>query len=420
VKTILIIDTQWIGHIPMYHFVLVSRLLALNYRVISISPKPDKAASAVGAPSPQDKIYFSKIAIDQKSDTKAADRAIAWWERCRREVGAAVKATGWTPDLVFFPGIETNIISRELTGEAVERLFPYNWAGLYLTPKYLRKSFIGFRYKKLFRKDRFFQARNCIGVAVLDENVVERLAPLVAPTKIFVMPDFTNTELPSQTDPLPDLLAKIKAKSGDRKIIGFVGEISKRKGVTTLIDVATLAKKYNKDWFFIFTGAFNERNNNATEFPFIKNKIERAPDNCFFHLQRIEKESDFNGVINTCDVVFAGYEKFYHSSNLITKAAAFQKPIVVSQGYCMQERIDKFKLGLAIPENDPESAYAAISALLKGEDFSHRSLIPEDKAYASLQSLDRLDEFLENLISAAQNKKGPQTYLQALLTKSSF
>ena len=82
-------------------------------------------------------------------------------------------------------------------GHVVDQIFPYKWIGLYLTPKYLRKPFLKFLHKRIFRKDRFFEAKNCAAVAVLDEGVVPRLQNVLSHQKILVMPDFTSTEINS-------------------------------------------------------------------------------------------------------------------------------------------------------------------------------------------------------------------------------
>jgi len=41
-KTLVVIDTFWIGHIPTYHKIIVERLLYLGHRVISVSQKPEE------------------------------------------------------------------------------------------------------------------------------------------------------------------------------------------------------------------------------------------------------------------------------------------------------------------------------------------------------------------------------------------
>ncbi|MDZ4676572.1 MAG: glycosyltransferase [Oligoflexia bacterium] len=420
-KTLVVIDTFWIGHIPTYHKIIVERLLYLGHRVISVSQKPEELQQwarikgfnienvkfrKISNESKDQQIsnalkeqrFFSKILkFTHKLPMKYFKQSVSWWMICRTSIENAVLETGWVPDLVFFPGIEPNIISKILTGALVDQIFPYKWFGLYLTPKYLRKPFLKFLHKRLFRKDRFFHSKNCISIAVLDEGIVNRLESIFTSKKILVMPDVSFTEVSGQVSLLDQQLIE---KARGRKIIGLVGEISKRKGIITLINVANMAIEKNKDYYFAFIGPLNALNNNKEDLLDLQKIIAKAPENCFFHLERVPDERVFNDLICRCDIIFAAYEKFYHSSNILTKAAFFQRPVVVSDGYCMSERTRKFDLGICVPEKNPSSCFQAIESLLQGKDLSGRKLNPQYKSYSSLHSLEKFDSFLEKVIGS--------------------
>ena len=63
-------------------------------------------------------------------------------------------------------------------------------------------------------------------------------------------------------------------------------------------------------------------------------------------------QRQFYALHSVCDILFGVYHQFAHSSGLLTKAAFFQKPVIVSKGYCMEERVRKYHLGLVVDEGD--------------------------------------------------------------------
>jgi len=398
VKTIVVLDSLWIGHIPTYHRILVERLLSLGHRVISISPKPQNLKWEIKDPKKDDYVFLKEFTeeVRLESGVNHFERSVRWWKNCNGNVESAVKATHWQPDLVLLPGIENNIISSSLTGDMVDGLFPFKWFGLYLTPKYLRKPFLKFQHKRLFRKDRFFEAKNCIALAILDDGVVSRLQKILKNKKIMVMPDFTSTETATEKFSLAE---EMKNKAGDRKIIGLFGELSSRKGLITFLEMARRALIQKLPLFFVFVGPLNHRNNSPEDLVQMKQEISRASPNCFFHLERIPKDACFNDLFKECDIIFAAYINFYHSSNMMTKASFFEKPIIVSEGYCMAERVRKFQLGTVIPKNNGKVGLRAINQLLKGEDLNGLKISPQYKLFSSLHSLERLDDFLKDLIA---------------------
>src|SRR5690606_31086851 len=102
---------------------------------------------------------------------------------------------------------------------------------------------------------------------------------------------------------------------------------------------------------------------NKNELEFINSYIQQEPENCYFYFHRIENESYFNSIICICDIIFAVYKDFIHSSNLVTKAAFFEKPILVSEGYCMAKRVKNYRLGLTVEQDNIEKIIVAIRKL---------------------------------------------------------
>ena len=138
-----------------------------------------------------------------------------------------------------------------------------------------------------------------------------------------------------------------------KKVIGLLGSLEKRKGVLTFIELSQQAM-FGDKWYFILAGKLARNTFNTEELTLIDNFISANPDNCFLFFDYIKDEADFNALINVCDLIFAVYEKFPHSSNILTKAAIFQKPVIVSGGYYMAELVNEYKLGWTVEERNCE------------------------------------------------------------------
>jgi hypothetical protein len=115
-------------------------------------------------------------------------------------------------------------------------------------------------------------------------------------------------------------------------------------------------------------------------------------------LEQIEKDEEFNKLMTLSDVVFIAYYKFYHSSGILTKAAVFHKPVIVSEEYCMGERVKKYRLGLTIPEGDVNRCVEAIRCLCEGNDYDGNPLQPDFEGYCALHSQERLVAAFENIL----------------------
>lgn len=125
---------------------------------------------------------------------------------------------------------------------------------------------------------------------------------------------------------------------------------------------------------------------------------DRCP-NVYTRFERIHDEKDFNSYICACDVVFAAYHDFADSSGILTKAATFEKPIVVSDGYLMAERVRKYRLGEIIPEGDVRAAGNAIRTILR-QSKQDNLYLPDWQGYREEHSYNRLREAFSKILSA--------------------
>lgn len=268
----------------------------------------------------------------------------------------------------------------------VDIIFPYHWSGLYFSPERLRLP-----AGRLPRRDGPLLSDNCRSVALLDEGVAETLAAELKGTAVIPFPDFADLSPPDLEYQLP---GQILEKAAGRRIIGLLGCIDKRKGTLTLLDVAERMK--DESFFFVFAGVFCRQTFSSDELARLDMAVSASPDNCHFSQGFIPDEAAFNALVVTCDILFAAYNGFPHSSNLLTKAACFRKPIIVSDGFCMAERVRRYRLGQVITEGDSSGCIKAIRTLVA--PAGPEVVRPDYDGYMGTHSKEQLKESLGLLL----------------------
>jgi hypothetical protein len=151
----------------------------------------------------------------------------------------------------------------------------------------------------------------------------------------------------------------------------------------------------------VFAGVLLEQTFSRDELAEIRSFVSVQRDDCFFYLNKISDDAQFNAVINVCDVLFAMYDNFLHSSNLVTKSALFGKRILVSSGGYMQEVVRRYKLGEAVPAGDVTAALTALHRLT-ATPCSPEALAGMQE-YAREQSQEKLQQVMLGAIEHATN-----------------
>jgi len=314
-------------------------------------------------------------------------QVLAEWRYASTAIQQAASTTGFAPDLVFFAWLDS-YLSDYLTPHLVDAVFPYSWSGLYFHPYYLRS---GQKRLPLLRIPlnpyALTKSQRCRSIALFDEMETDQQKYHIN-KPIVIFPDITDASPP---DPDYVVAKQIREKAGDRKIVGLLGGLTKRKGLLTLIEVAKTAAQEN--WFFVFAGQLYEHELVLEAVSQIWKFVESEPENCFFYFDRIPHEAQFNAVLNECDVLFAAYENFPYSSNILTKAAIFEKLVIVNDGFCMSARVKQFQLGISISEGSVEDCINALRCLADPATASS-PLMPEFEVYRQMHSLTRLSKAL--------------------------
>lgn len=74
---------------------------------------------------------------------------------------------------------------------------------------------------------------------------------------------------------------------------------------------------------------------------------------------------EFNALVDCCDVLYLAYREHFRSSRLLTKAALFRKPVIVSRGYCMAELVSKYISVIAVNGEHYEEVLAAVRSIFE-------------------------------------------------------
>jgi glycosyltransferase involved in cell wall biosynthesis len=276
-------------------------------------------------------------------------------------------------DPVFFCCID-DYLHELLPRRIFERLLPVDWAGLFLQSNSSHK-FSRFDKRKLF----FHSKCKCIGV--LGDASPEFKKNFG--NKIINFPDITDETEPNRCF---ELARTIKQRAGNRKIISLVGALASRKGLVTLINAAL--KMDPARYFFMIAGegahAITDKET------FLIDSSFKEKENCCYSPVKIPTEADFNALIAISDIIYAAYVNFEGSSNMLTKASLFKKPIVVSKGFYMEKIVRKYRIGLAIDQDSPDQCADAIEKLSSGH--FNETFEPEFERYSELNSKSRLEE----------------------------
>ena len=397
-RTIVLVSPDSSGHHQTYLRIFAQTVAESGHKVAAFTPAPADLLDWIGRTCPQviDRVAAFELSYHRRHRVPGPltiffDK-LAWV----RFVGLLIRRSGITPDLVFHTWLD-NCLTPGLTSGLTDLVFQYRWSGLYFHPWYLRESlrYATLRQGPLSNHDALRSWR-CPAVAVLDEGVAPKLQASLGDKPVIVFPDVADDSPP---DPAFLPAAQIRERARGRKVIALLGVLTRRKGLCMLLEVARQARQ--KPWFFVFAGEFHENSFPATERALIADFVRSNPDNCFFHFQRIPDEPQFNALVAGCDVLYAVYQHFLSSSNLLTKAALFEKPVLVSERYCMGERVRRYGIGLAISEDDAAASIAALQQLGAQLDRGAGPAPASFAAYRQAHSVAELRRSFQALLAAA-------------------
>ena len=392
-KTIGLVDWNWTGHHSTYFKNLTAGFIEAGCRVAAFCPSG--AVNEVLKYATNDRNTTVDICRyvhpRQRIPRLLRSRDHAW-----RLFGTLEKNfQNWETinkskiDLVFFSTIYD--FEFENICHSKSR-FSRPWSGIYLHARAFRMPGTLIPYaNRLPCPEKIFTHPSLSSVCLIDEGAIHPMQKLTKGKPVFEFPDITGTdiELPLEGD---TLAGKLKRFSNGRKIVVCLGHLQKTKGLIELCHLARDPRASNICIFF--GGEVNWSELSPDEVRFIQATWEHCP-NVLTHLARLD-DSTINALIKVSDVVFAAYTNFPNSSNIMTKAALLNRPLIVSDGHLMAERVRKYKLGFTVPEGSIEDILQnTLQLCMDGGDVNAGY-----NTYYEKHSTEALQSILTKVISA--------------------
>lgn len=391
-----LVDTLWMGHHPTYFKLITKYFLEIGCEVWAFCPNIEDlknyATKEINEACREYLQIFqmplighSRIYVTEDVPIKYIKRPVrdtlTYWLTTAAALDSISGLRGKKPDLVFLAKLE-GWLQGLMPAKLIEEIFRYDWTGIYMCP-YQFYQIHQARFP-IIKPERILRANNCKVVTMLDEEVAPKLSAILG-KPVLRFPDITDETPPMLNHPV---IEEAKRQASGRKIVGLIGGLSPRKGLRTFVEVAARTK----DKFFLLAGRFAEAADKDTE-----QLLQRARslENCFVHYERIPDGAEFNAFINACDIIFAAYIDFKYSSNIMTKATMLRKPIIVSEGGLMAQRVKKFKTGAVIEQENVEQCIDAIERLCGESEPKQAQGFDE---YFRLHSVASLSQTLREIL----------------------
>ncbi|MDA0196246.1 MAG: hypothetical protein O2887_10915 [Bacteroidetes bacterium] len=396
-KVIALIDPHSGGHHIAFMRFFVQVLIEKGYKVIVFHQNTEQdllpwVKTRLGTVS---ELFVEDFDL-QHSEPKFYGRfnsmikGLNYWRQISRLIKRKERQLELKIDVVFFAWLDTYLVNY-LHPLIVRWFFPYKWSGLYFHPRHMRLSKSEDKPVGISGVDVVLTSKNCLGIAIHDRGIVEQYKRRLLGKKIVVFP-----EIADGTPPKKDLalVQRIKLKARDRSVTGIIG-LSKQQG---LMLFKRLSEHPNLgDFFFAFIGLFNDRDMTQEEKREWQIFVNSKPENCLFEFGRIEEGADYNAVFCALDFPFLVYQEFSSTSNRLTKAAIFEKPVIATEKYCIGEDVKSYGLGITTSEVDVEICAKDLISL-KDSINNGKSGKAQFQAYAELNSIENLGPSFDEIL----------------------
>lgn len=242
----------------------------------------------------------------------------------------------------------------------------FEWVPIYFHPRFLRGDSAAPPLATL-------ASSGCPFVYVLDSGVVEALSAVLHKPVVRI-PDFCPAASRRETARCD----AVRTAAAGRPVIGAIGPVTRHKNVGTLLRIA----QQRQDWHFLIAGVVFPKALSAEERTLL---AEASRMTNISLVPEYLPHDELNALTAMCDVQYAAYTNFLHSSNKLVRACEYRKPLVVADNGCMAEMVRLYGLGETC---DPESDASVVEAL--AACLNPRFPSPDWQGYMARNSLDRL------------------------------
>jgi hypothetical protein len=385
------------GHLDSWNAMFIATLLDSGYRVLALTPDSHalkERLNEYAGLSTENLQLLNWAVLKRKFLSRVIGRfrrLVNWPVQTKnsgaestyiepldfaRRVKVACQKAIHKPDFVlnmYMDLYKTDVASWKST----ENLLSVPWAGIRFVPRD-RPS------------EAYYANRSLVGMCLLDETLCEQYQATM-PTKLFkYLPDITDSSLPIGKS---SIVSKIQAKAAGRHIVFMGGAIGRTKNLANWYELISRAD-LNK-WYFVQIGKINHADLTFEDQEALRAILNHPLKNLYIRDEYLADEKIFNQVIATADIIFAVYKDFTISSNMLGKAAAFNKPIIVAEGKLMAHRVERYKIGCAVPENDTSKMLVALETMIKEAPNLHSGF----ESYRRDFSIEKLKTQLLALIA---------------------
>lgn len=397
-KVIALVDPHFKGHHLTYMKFFVTCLLNKGYKVCVFMPQKEEISEYVKNNLSQHASSFFAENIDNKEFNSFLPSVINRylntlyrWYYLKKKLAVLEKNHHIKVDLVFLAWLDS-FLFKYIPHFFINYIFAYNWSGLYFQPNHMRlNTFKLNKRTKFIDRDNILSAKSCKSVALLDSFICNQLSNRIGKS-VASFPDIINTEIDSKNT----IAESIKLKSASRRIVGIIG-LEKRKGVLEMINLAKNSDE-NK-FFYVFVGEINYAEYTLEQKEVIESYFNSNIENKFLYLNYISQETTYNAIFNTFDIAFVVYQNFLTSSNVLTKAAYFNKLVIAVNKYYIGDTVKMFKLGVTTHESDLNEHLKALNYLFD----NYEKLIIENetwrKTFYKQNSFQKLNESFDQIIN---------------------
>ncbi len=390
------------GHHPTYFTQFAASLAEAGAEVVPFAADPSDFDKRIASLALEENAAARIARVEKVEAAKSSNFRPARWRGiyvARKFFGGLGKQLrAWEQlherriDLVLF----ACVYDRQFENfRSAERLFGFSWAGLYLHARSFRMPGSPIPYTGgLPCPEKIFSSPLLRAVAVLDEGAVEPLSKITGGKPVLVFPDITVQDLPPGGAE-GGLARKIKAFAAGRPVVSLTGHLQWTKGLDVFTEAASHPDMQNVCFFL--GGEINWSEIAAAEKGRLQKAWEELP-NLFCHFQHLPEQT-MNAIYAVSDIVVAAYRAFPNSSNALTKAAVFERPIVVSDGYLMAERVKRYELGEVIPEGNFETLVGALRRMLQPDYREEMRRRARWQEYREAHSVQRLSEVFRELVT---------------------
>ena len=378
---VLIIDWNTSGHHPTYLKEYVLAFAEQNIPLVVLSPEPplfDVLPSCVA--------WREIPMISWMRKRKWCGTPVARW-RYARILLAALRdgegALGCHCSRVFFGCFHENqskISSRAIRAFGLPAAGLYIHAGIFHSGEYKQDTRLTRKVRDLLRQPLLEK------VFMLDEDMMGAVAEFSGKETAF-LPDVTDCSI-DDSDPLPASLGLVPKT---RPVIGLLGHLRPSKGVAEMIEFTRSEPDLNAT--FLLAGSCRWEEFPPEQEALIKSAILEDP-RIVFYPERIPDGSPYNSLIRACDVLWAVYRDCPHSSNTLSKAAFFERPVIVADGFLMARQTREYGLGEVVHGDDPAALRVALQPMLVDPEGWHRRNLPRWHEFRELRSNARFRSIL--------------------------